>query len=443
MTEDSTITAGQLRGALIDKLRDRGTVPAGPVEAAFRAVPRHLFLPGVPLKKAYADGPVVTKRDGDGLIISTASQPAIMAIMLEQLQVEPGHRVLEIGAGTGYNAGLLGVLVDSDGLIDRSGPIDGSGLVDGSGLAGDGLAGGGGRAGDGGRVTTIDVDEDIVAGARAGLAAAGIQNVQVVLGDGALGWEQDAPYDRVIATVGVWDLPPAWLEQIAPGGRLVVPLRLRGGVSRSVAFERDGDCWRSRSSTMCGFIPLRGIADDARRKVPLTADGSVSLILHQDQVADDGALAGVLDRERSELWTGVQLAGYKPVESLHLWLACELGNSLSLMPMQASAAERGLVQPQSGFGSMAVTDGGDLAYLTGRSVGKVRGQRQQEVGVIGHGAGGERLASAVAEQIRNWDRDYRSRPVQIAIQPAGTAGEPLTGQFVFSRPHGLLAISWT
>jgi protein-L-isoaspartate(D-aspartate) O-methyltransferase len=406
--EETEATAGQLRGALIDKLRDRGSVPTARVEAAFRAVPRHLFLPGVPLKKAYADGPVVTKRDEDGLIISTASQPAIMAVMLEQLQAEPGHRVLEIGAGTGYNAGLLGVLV-----------------------------------GDGGLVTTIDVDEDIVAGARAGLAATGIQNVQVVLGDGALGWAGGAPYDRVIATVGVWDLPPAWLEQIAPDGRLVVPLRLRGGVSRSVAFERDGGCWRSRASTMCGFIPLRGIADDARHSVPLAPDGSVDLITHQDQVADAVALAGVLDRERSELWTGVLLAGIRPVESLHLWLACVLGNSLSLMPVRASAAERGLVQPQSGFGSMAVTDGGDLAYLTGRSAGKTRGKRQQEVGVIGHGTGGGRLAGAVAEEIRSWDRDYRSRPVQIAIQPAGGIQEPLTGQFVFSRPHGQLAISWT
>jgi protein-L-isoaspartate(D-aspartate) O-methyltransferase len=406
--EAAGATAEQLRGALVDKLRDRGTVPTALVEAAFRAVPRHLFLPGVPLEKAYADGPVVTKRDGDGVIVSTASQPAIMATMLEQLQVEPGHRVLEIGAGTGYNAGLLGVLASQSGLV-----------------------------------TTIDVDEDIVAGARERLAAAGCENVQVVLGDGALGWAAGAPYDRVIATVGVWDLPPAWLEQITPDGRLVVPLRLRGGVSRSVAFERDGGCWRSRSSVMCGFIPLRGIADDARRSVPLAPDGSVELIIHQDQVADAAALAGVLDRERSELWTGVQLAGIRPVESLHLWLACVLGNSLSLMPVRASAAERGLVQPQSGFGSTAVTDGGDLAYLTGRSAGNTRGQRQQEVGVIGHGTGGERLASAVAEEIRHWDRDYRTRPVQIAVQPAGGAGEPLTGQFVFSRPHGLVAISWT
>ena len=92
---------------------------------------------------------------------------------------------------------------------------------------------------------------------------------------------------------------------------------------------------------------------------------------------------------------------------------------------------------------MAVTDGGDLAYLTGRSAGRTRGKRQQEIGVIGHGTGGHRLASGVAEQIRSWDRDHRSRPVQIAIQPADAPGEPLTGQFVFTRPHSRLAISWT
>jgi protein-L-isoaspartate(D-aspartate) O-methyltransferase len=402
-------TAEQLRAALVSKLADQGLVPTGRVEAAFRTVPRHLFLPGVALEKAYADSPVVTKRDSSGEIISTASQPAMMATMLEQLQAGPGHRVLEIGAGTGYNAGLIGVLVGD---------------------------------GDGGQVTTIDVDEDIVAGARDGLTAAGIGNAAAVLGDGALGWAEGAPYDRVIATVGVWDVPPAWLEQLTPDGRLVVPLRLRGGVSRSVAFERDGGCWRSRASAMCGFIPLRGIADDARHPVALTPDGSVELITHQDQVVDAAALAGVLERPRCELWTGVPLAGWEAVESLHLWLACVLPNALSLMPVRSSAAERGLVQPQSGFGSMAATDGGDLAYLTGRSAGEIRGQRQQEVGVIGHGTGGEQLASAVVEQVRIWDRDYRSRPVQIAIQPTG-AGEPLTGQFLFTRPHGQLAISWT
>jgi protein-L-isoaspartate(D-aspartate) O-methyltransferase len=149
--ETSRATAEGLRNVLIDRLRDQGTVRTARVEAAMRAIPRHLFVPAVSVKDAYTDDPVYTKHDGAGASISAASQPSIVAMMLEQLQVEPGHRVIEIGAGTGYNAGLLAYL-----------------------------------AGDDGHVTTIDVDDDIVEGARTGLAAAGIWNVRVVLGDGAV-----------------------------------------------------------------------------------------------------------------------------------------------------------------------------------------------------------------------------------------------------------------
>ena len=113
-------------------------------------MPRHVFVASVPLQQAYADDVVHTKRDSTGVAISAASQPRIVAMMLERLGVEPGQRVLEIGAGTGYNAALLAHLV-----------------------------------GDHGRVTTIEVDADIVAGARAALTAAGCTNVRVVLGDGA------------------------------------------------------------------------------------------------------------------------------------------------------------------------------------------------------------------------------------------------------------------
>lgn len=150
-------------------------------------MPRHTFVPEVPVDEAYADAPLYTKTDGNGASISAASQPRIVAMMLEQLQPEPGQRVLELGAGTGYNAGLLAHLV-----------------------------------GEHGQVTTIDVDDNTVDDARSGLAAAGIDNVRVVLGDGALGHPDGAPYDRIIATVGAWGLPPAWLAQLAPGGRLVV-----------------------------------------------------------------------------------------------------------------------------------------------------------------------------------------------------------------------------
>src|SRR5216683_2492752 len=151
-------------------------VTSGPVAEALRTVPRHVFLPGLPPAAAYRDEAIVTKRDGDGQPISSSSQPAIMAIMLAQLGLEPGHRVLEIGTGTGYNAALMKHLVGASGVV-----------------------------------VSIDIDADLTERARANLAAAGYPGVTAVCADGAEGFAAQAPYDRVIATVGVNDLAPAWL----------------------------------------------------------------------------------------------------------------------------------------------------------------------------------------------------------------------------------------
>lgn len=149
--------------------------------------------------------------------------PAIMAVMVEQLDVHPGHRVLEIGAGTGYNAAILARLAGSEG-----------------------------------RVTAMDVDDDIVREARESLVRAGFPYVHVVAGDGWLGFPEDAPFDRIEATVGVWDLSPSWVEQLAPGGIVVIPLWLRSGVQASIAFrKRNGDL-QSVSVEPCGFMRLRG-----------------------------------------------------------------------------------------------------------------------------------------------------------------------------------------
>src|SRR4030081_2626179 len=109
--------------------------------------------------------------------------------MLEQLDLRPGHHVLEIGAGTGYNAALMARIV---------GPA--------------------------GAVTAVDIDEDLIARAAVHLAEAGVSGVELVAADGALGYPTGAPYDRIVLTVGSSDIRPEWVAQLGPGGRLLLPL---------------------------------------------------------------------------------------------------------------------------------------------------------------------------------------------------------------------------
>lgn len=207
---------------LVDGLRGRGALRDPRIDAAFRTVRRHWFLPEAALKDVYRDLAVVTHRDEHGVAISSSSQPALMALMLEQLAVEPGMAVLEIGTGTGYNAALLGQLV-----------------------------------GPGGTVTTVDVDPSVTGPARRHLAAAGASNVDVVTGDG---WELATAdrFDRIEVTVGVWDLSPAWLAGLEPGGVLVAPVWLRAGQQASVAFHEVEGRLASSSVEPCGFMRMRG-----------------------------------------------------------------------------------------------------------------------------------------------------------------------------------------
>ncbi|MEU3051114.1 methyltransferase, FxLD system [Streptomyces sp. NPDC006984] len=403
--------ADRLRAQLVDRLVESGSVRTPRVEDAMRSVPRHVFVPDAPLEKAYGNAPVNIKYDESGTSISCASQPDIVGKMLEQLDVEPGHRVLELGAGTGFNAGLLGYLV-----------------------------------GDKGHVTTIDVDDDLVEGARAGLVAANIDNVEVVLGDGALGHADNAPYDRIVATVGAHGVPHAWLDQLAPGGRLLTPLRLRGSVSRSIAFEQaEGGAWRSIGSEMNTFMPLRqGIADDARRFVKLTDDGSVTLVTNGDQAVDAEALAGALTQTRTEVWTGVNFRGPESAEWMELWLTCAMPNGLSRMPATREAIDRGVVTAPYAS-STATFEGGTLTYLTRRTATEKApdGATLYEFGVIGHGPDAVSLADRVAEQIRVWDHGFRGHDVAFEIQPLDTTPPTTeTGRFAFDNPLNRVIIEW-
>ena len=213
--------------ALVDELKCMGSIRTPLVEAAFRAVPRHLFVPDAPPEEVYSDRPIVTKHDDQRRPLSSSSQPSLMALMLEELELEPAHSVLEIGTGTGYNAALMAHIV-----------------------------------GKSGRVFSIDIDEEICAKARERLAGASFEQVKVVCADGALGYSDASPYDGIIVTVGAPDIASSWRQQLVPGGRLVVPLKILG-TQYSIAFEKREDHLASHSVTHCGFIGLRGALAEA------------------------------------------------------------------------------------------------------------------------------------------------------------------------------------
>jgi protein-L-isoaspartate(D-aspartate) O-methyltransferase len=211
-----------LNQTLVDELKRKGLLQTPGVEVAFRGVLRHVFLPGLPLEQVYADRAISAKQNESGQWISSSSQPAIMAIMLEQLDLQPGHKVLEIGTGPGYNAALMAHIV-----------------------------------GETGKVVTIEIEEDLAETAREHLASAGFNQVQVISADGGYGYPEAAPYDRIILTVGAPDITTNWWNQLKPGGRLVLPLVLRGAM-KSIAFEKRDESLSSLSVADCGFISLRG-----------------------------------------------------------------------------------------------------------------------------------------------------------------------------------------
>jgi protein-L-isoaspartate(D-aspartate) O-methyltransferase len=259
-------SAAALRASLVEALWKIGALHDLEVDRALRTVPRHLFLPASSLDEAYADMAVATHWEGE-VAVSSASQPAIVALMLEQLCVVQGMRVLEIGAGTGYNAALLAELV-----------------------------------GPSGTVTTVDIDPEIVAEAQEHLAAAGYVRVAACVGDGRDGWTASAPYDRIILTVGADDIWPAWYEQLAEDGVLVLPLQLAGG-QVSVALRKRGGVLASESVTPCGFMRLRGGAATGPMTVALP-DGRR---LSGERAAEIAGPVAALLRTRPQIRVGRRL----------------------------------------------------------------------------------------------------------------------------------------
>lgn len=385
---------------LIAEISDLDGPPSPQVEAALRAVPRHLFVSEVSMEQAYAEDAVVTKRDADGVSISSVSSPRIIAMMLDQLQVRSGDRVLEIGSG-GYNAALLSELVGPQG-----------------------------------QVTSIDIDPEVVERARRCLTTAGYDaSVRVACADGEFGCPERGPFDRIIVTVGSWDIPPAWIDQLAEHGRLVVPLDLNG-VTRSVAFEHEAGYLVSRTYEMCGFVPMQG-AGEQRGVLARLHDDEVGLRLNPGQHVHAEALRAALTEPRVDAWSGVIAGKGGRFDGLYLWLAMFLPGYCHLMARQ-SAVDRGIVAHAWPVGVPAVVDGGSFAYLTFRRVEAVTDI--YEYGVYAHGPDAEKVADRMIGCIRDWDGN--NTKACITVHPADTPNDQLPAGVVLNKRHTRVTVSW-
>lgn len=203
---------GGYRAQLVETLQRKGIRDLA-VLRAVRMVPRHLFVPESVRHRAYEDAalPIGSSQ--------TISQPWVQARYLELLSLAGRERVLEIGTGSGYQTALLALLCDAVFSVER-------------------IAG-------------------LAQRARETLADAGIRNVTVLVGDGTLGWRPFAPYDAILVAAASPEIPGPLVEQLAPGGRMVIPLGDRANQTLTLV-RREGDRLRTTTVADVRFVPLLG-----------------------------------------------------------------------------------------------------------------------------------------------------------------------------------------
>ena len=209
--QEQELESARLRMLQHDLLERDITSPR--VLDAMGKVPRELFVCEASRDQAYGDNALPI---GQG---QTISQPYMVALMTQLLNVERNSHVLEIGTGSGYQAAVLAELAASVVTIERHGELS--------------------RA------------------AQRALADAGYDNIHFVIGDGSLGWPEEAPYDRIVVTAAAEELPTALMEQLADGGILVAPIGPREH-QRIEVYRKRGDRMEHETGTPCRFVPLVG-----------------------------------------------------------------------------------------------------------------------------------------------------------------------------------------
>ena len=221
--EFATARRNMVKEQMAPPQRGRSAVKDEAVLEAMREVPRHRFVPGRQARSAHGDSPLGI---GHG---QTISQPYIVAFMTEMLQVKPGHRVLEIGTGSAYQAAVLSELTP--------------------------------------HVYSIEIIKELAVEARKRLDELGYKTVTTKQGDGYYGWEEHAPFDAIIVTAAAGHVPPPLMGQLKPGGRLVIPVGSVNETQHLVLITKDDEGnLKTKNVLPVRFVPMTGRVRSTERR---------------------------------------------------------------------------------------------------------------------------------------------------------------------------------
>lgn len=417
--------------ALVEQLKKADHLKTLLVEEAFMKVPRHLFLPNEPLDKVYSDVAIVMKQGDEGQWTSSSSMPAIMAVMLEQLDLKPGQHVLEIGTGTGFNAALIASIVGSSG-----------------------------------KVVTVDIQPDMVEYACKRLDVAGYDWVQTVVGDGGYGYLEGAPYDRIILTVASDVITPFWREQLVPGGILVLPFVIIGQ-QHSMAFEKQDEELVSIDIKPCSFMPLQGTFACAQPvRTPLGSDPRLLLLSVSGKELPAGAdtIAAWLSQAGKDWATGVEVSRYEFEYSLFPWVSLHDSQAKQQTAVKAflyameDLADQDIIPSLARYGgewkamySFVTLESDGMAALM-RPPGQIAPLNDPfhpednapfELYVRNMGPGTNAVQHSL-EYIKKWDQAGRPTSLRWYIRaiPTETQYHPTDGEFFVNKPWTNLIVSY-
>lgn len=384
-------TSADLRAEMVRQIVDSGHATNPRVKGVLEHVRREAFLPDVPLADVYRP----RHCDLPGVYAGRSIDPVTVAAMLDQLDVHPGDHVLHIGTGSGYTTALLAELAHP------------------------------------GHVVTVDRSNNITTAARVALQSLGYDQVEVITGDGNHGAPGRRQFDRIIVTASSYDLPGAWTRQLAPHGRIVVPLRFRG-TSRSVAFHHHDGVLRARDSQPCSLARMLGADHDLPRTSLIGPRGQLAITWDHDlrQFADRAGLAEPESYSNTDqTWSHVVVRQDDPLDKLWLHLAATERAVVGLAATKPTTGVPELAFPEA---TPAIIANETIAYLTRQEIPAADdGVRRYRLGAASFGPFAARLAASFVDRIRDWAAQRHAHPT-ITVYPAGVAALP-PGQYV-QRP---------